>query len=74
MNKLADFLEREGGHIAVLVALLFVFAPLALFAPEGSLASKLAEDAFMGSFGALTYAMKGKVFPSTPPTSTPENK
>lgn len=57
--KLAEFLEREGGHIFLLAVLAIVFLLVVVLVSDQSNAAKLAESGFGVAIGALGYAMKG---------------
>lgn len=63
-------LEREGGHIAVLVALFLVCLAITSSSPENSLAVKAGDL----TLGALLLAMKGNGNgkPPTPPPAPAE--
>ncbi len=72
MNKIAEFLEREGGHIFVLGLLVIAFAVMALFACNNvPFFEKIALAGFSGAFGALLMAMKGGTKPPQPPLTPP---
>jgi hypothetical protein len=59
MKPLAEILEREGGHLMVLLALLGVCVAVIVFDSQNATAVSMAHDAVKELGGALVYAMKG---------------